>query len=425
MNKNFISLYLLILFIISNIKSKSIDSGCFFIDTNSLSFFSIYALSSKVDYNYTVDNNNKTMIFFNFCSVLKNGNAQVILQVFEKNFTNTTILSKNNINENKWKSDDDGIKIELDSGEKCMNENYSITYDIKCNKDFKETKDGQKFEIIKFYSDTCKNILEMESKYGCPQASIYNFWKFIHENKKIFSLVLAGTGIILCFFGKKFLYLTIFLFSTIAFMAIFLMFLFNVFLPKGLEIDKINIIIVLVISFVPGIGLGIFIIKFQKFLLACILGGIGGFFLSVFVYDLILIHFDFANKSYMKIIIFIAIIAICIGIGYLSVEHLKIISTSFVGAYLLVRAPTLFITEFPNESELADYFEDKEKIRELGKYVLLKLIVFLICWIFFSCIGIYVQYKMWGIKDGKDGDTKSSSVKGDPALDDTFFETHN
>ena len=76
-------------------------------------------------------------------------------------------------------------------------------------------------------------------------------------------------------------------------------------------------------------------------------------------------------------------------------------------------------------SELADYFEDKEKIRELGKYVLLKLIVFLICWIFFSCIGIYVQYKMWGIKDGKDGDTKSSSVKGDPALDDTFFETHN
>jgi hypothetical protein len=418
MQKIFIFLYLLILFIIS--KVKSIDNGCFFIDTDTISFYSIYELSNKDDYQYNI---NGKKIVYNFCKVLNGGKGQVIQIDSDKNIT----LSNNSVDENKWKSNDKGIKIELYSGDKCNNTNYySITYDIRCNKTFKKTEDNQKFIVTGFSGEeSCTKTLQMESKYGCPQASVYNFWKFIHKNKKIFALVLAGIGIILCFFGKKFLYITIFIFSTIACMAIICMFMFNVFLPKGLEIDDIDIIIVLAISFVPGVALGILIIKFQKFLLACILGGTGGFFLSVFVYDLILTHFDFANKKYMKIIIFIIIIAICIGIGYLSVEHLKIIATSFVGAYLLVRAPTLFITEFPNESELGDYFEDKEKIRDLGKNVLIKLIVFLICWIIFSCIGIYIQYKMWGSKDKNDDGGKSIGIKGDPALNNTFLDRHN
>jgi cytochrome bd-type quinol oxidase subunit 1 len=195
------------------------------------------------------------------------------------------------------------------------------------------------------------------------------------------------------------------------------MFVFNVVLPKGIEVDQTVLGIVFIISFIPGIGIGILIIKYQHFLLACVLGGVGGFFLSIFVYDLILNHWDAANKLYLKIIVYIVVIAICIGIGYLTIEHLKIITSSFVGSYSLVRGPTLFLDKFPNETEMADYFTDKEKLRDLGdnQDVLVKLIIFLICWIFFSILGMYIQYKMWDKKEDEDNDNSINS-KGDPAL---------
>ena len=275
----------------------------------------------------------------------------------------------------------------------------------------------EKLNVTYFDPIGCKRTLYIDSKYGCPQFSVYNFWKLVHNNKVIFFILLMAIGIFLCFFGKKLIYVTIFIFSSIISVSIIFMFVFNVVLPKGIEVDQTVLGIVFIISFIPGIGIGILIIKYQHFLLACVLGGVGGFFLSIFVYDLILNHWDAANKLYLKIIVYIVVIAICIGIGYLTIEHLKIITTSFVGSYSLVRGPTLFLDKFPNETEMADYFTDKEKLRDLGdnQDVLVKLIIFLICWIFFSILGMYIQYKMWDKNEDEDNDNSINS-KGDPAL---------
>jgi hypothetical protein len=403
------SFYLLILFFISFI--KSIDNQCFFIDTDSFSFYSIYDLSrgkDDIDHNYPIPNTQK-IIYFNFCAVLsKNKTAQVIID----NNGEKTMLSNDKPNENKWESFDDGVIIKLSSGEKCNEtDNYSIKYKITCNDDIDE------LNVKKYEEEKCEGTLFIESKYGCPQFSVYNFWKLIHNNKVIFFIILFAIGIVLCFFGKKFIYVTIFIFSSIISVSVIFMFVFNVVLPKGTEADQTVLTIVFIISFIPGIGIGILIIKYQHFLLACVLGGVGGFFLSIFVYDLILNHWDEANKLYLKIIVYVVVIAICIGIGYLTIEHLKIITTSFVGSYSLVRGPTLFLDKFPNETEMADYFTNKEKLRDLGdnQDVLVKLIIFLICWIFFSILGMYIQYKMWDKKEDEDND-KCINSKGDPAL---------
>jgi len=408
------SLYILILVIISFI--KSIDNQCFFIDTDSLSYYSIYELSKgpNDDNDHHIQSKYKTEIKFNFCAALI-GNKDA--QVTEDNGEKIFILSKANPNENKWESFDDGVKIKLAEGEQCPyneSEKFSVQYKIDCDEDIDE------LTFIDFINDPlspCHKILEIKSKYGCPQFSIYNFYKFIHDNKIIFLIVLLVMGIILCFFGKKFIYATIFIFSALISFAVIFMFVFNVVLPKGIEVDQTVLTIVFIISFIPGIGIGFLIIKYQHFLLACILGGVSGFFLSIFVYDLILNHFNFANKLYLKIIVYVVVILICIGIGYLSIEHLKIIATSFVGSYSLLRGPTLFLDKFPNEKEMADYFTDKEKLRDLGddQDVLVKLIIFLICWIFFSILGIYVQYKMWDRSKDEDNDSSSNS-RGDPAL---------
>ena len=403
------SFYLLILFFISFI--KSIDNQCFFIDTDSFSFYSIYDLSrgkDDIDHNYPIPDTQK-IIYFNFCAVLsKNKTAQVIID----NNGEKTMLSNDKPNENKWESFDDGVIIKLSSGEKCIgNESYSIKYKIICNDDIDE------LNVKEYKEEKCEGTLSIESKYGCPQFSVYNFWKLIHNNKVIFFIILFAIGIVLCFFGKKFIYVTIFIFSSIISVSVIFMFVFNVVLPKGTEADQTVLTIVFIISFIPGIGIGILIIKYQHFLLACVLGGVGGFFLSIFVYDLILNHWDEANKLYLKIIVYVVVIAICIGIGYLTIEHLKIITTSFVGSYSLVRGPTLFLDKFPNETEMADYFTNKEKLRDLGdnQDVLVKLIIFLICWIFFSILGMYIQYKMWDRNEDEDKDNSINS-KGDPAL---------
>ena len=404
------SFYLLILFFISFI--KSIDNQCFFIDTDSFSFYSIYDLSrgkDDIDHNYTVPETQRK-IYFNFCEVLsKNKNAQVI----EDNNGEINILSNDKPDKNKWETFDDGVIIKLSNGENCSDtEKYSIKYKITCNDDIDELK------VTEYKVDgQCNRTLSIDSKYGCPQFSVYNFWKLIHNNKVIFFIVLFAIGIVLCFFGKKFIYATIFIFSSIISVSVIFMFVFNVVLPKGTEADQTVLTIVFIISFIPGIAIGILIIKYQHFLLACVLGGVGGFFLSIFVYDLILNHWDEANKLYLKIIVYVVVIAICIGIGYLTIEHLKIITTSFVGSYSLVRGPTLFLDKFPNETEMADYFTNKEKLRDLGdnQDVLVKLIIFLICWIFFSILGMYIQYKMWNKNEDEDNDNSINS-KGDPAL---------
>lgn len=406
-------LYLFIFFNISYI--KSIDNECFFIDTDSLSYYSIYELSKNEkegDYNFTTTKG--TSIKFNFCSVLSDDKD---VQVKEEIGKNKLILSNSPPKNNKWKSYEDGVTIELVNGETCKSnpsESYSIIYNIKCNEDIKDISYIDKSDFDK---DICQKTLYIESKYGCPQLSIYNIYKFIHEKKIFFCITLLAIGIVLCFFGKKFIYATIFIFSSIICIFIIFMFVFNVVLPKGIEVDDTVLIIVLIVSFIPGIGIGFLIIKHQHFLLACILGGVSGFFLAIFVYDLLLNHLDFANKLLLKILVYVIVILICIGIGYLSIEHLKILATSFVGSYSIVRAPTLFLDKFPNETEMANYFTDDEKLRDLGddKDVLVKLILFLICWIFFSILGIYVQYKMWDRKKDKDNDTSINS-RGDPAL---------
>ena len=403
------SFYLLILFVISFI--KSIDNQCFFIDTDSLSFYSVYDLSigkHEKDHNYTSNETKKT-IYFNFCEVLsKNNTAQVIEEYNGK----ITMLSNNKPDKNKWESFDDGVIIKLSEGENCNDKkNFSIKYNITCNDKIDE------LDVKNYTEGECDRTLYIDSKYGCPQFSVYNFWKLVHNNKVIFFILLLAIGIFLCFFGKKLIYVTIFIFSSIISVSIIFMFVFNVVLPKGIEVDQTVLGIVFIISFIPGIGIGILIIKYQHFLLACVLGGVGGFFLSIFVYDLILNHWDAANKLYLKIIVYIVVIAICIGIGYLTIEHLKIITTSFVGSYSLVRGPTLFLDKFPNETEMADYFTNKEKLRDLGdnQDVLVKLIIFLICWIFFSILGMYIQYKMWDRNEDEDKDNSINS-KGDPAL---------
>jgi len=406
------SFYLLILFVISFI--KSIDNQCFFIDTDTLSFYSVYELSvgkGKADHFHPINVTHN--IYFDFCDnlIINKRSAQVIIKN-EKNETDITVLSNNEPEKNKWKSFDDGVIIKLSNGDNCnTTENYSIEYNITCKEDIKE------INVKKYEINGCKSTLYIDSKYGCPQFSVYNFWKLVHNNKVIFFILLLAIGIFLCFFGKKLIYVTIFIFSSIISVSIIFMFVFNVVLPKGIEVDQTVLGIVFIISFIPGIGIGILIIKYQHFLLACVLGGVGGFFLSIFVYDLILNHWDAANKLYLKIIVYIVVIAICIGIGYLTIEHLKIITSSFVGSYSLVRGPTLFLDKFPNETEMADYFTDKEKLRDLGdnQDVLVKLIIFLICWIFFSILGMYIQYKMWDRNEDEDNDNSINS-KGDPAL---------
>ena len=301
------SFYLLILFFISFI--KSIDNQCFFIDTDSFSFYSIYDLSrgkDDIDHNYTVPETQRK-IYFNFCEVLsKNKNAQVI----EDNNGKINILSNDKPDKNKWETFDDGVIIKLSNGENCSDtEKYSIKYKITCNDDIDELK------VTEYKVDgQCNRTLSIDSKYGCPQFSVYNFWKLIHNNKVIFFIVLFAIGIVLCFFGKKFIYATIFIFSSIISVSVIFMFVFNVVLPKGTEADQTVLTIVFIISFIPGIAIGILIIKYQHLLLACILGGVGGFFLSIFVYDLILNHWDEANKLYLKIIVYVVVIAICIGI---------------------------------------------------------------------------------------------------------------
>ena len=50
-----------------------------------------------------------------------------------------------------------------------------------------------------------------DSQHGCPTFDISQMWAFYEQNKIIFGGVFISIGVFICFFGKRFITITLFL----------------------------------------------------------------------------------------------------------------------------------------------------------------------------------------------------------------------
>ncbi len=117
--------------------------------------------------------------------------------------------------------------------------------------------------------------------------------------------------------------------------------------------------IVIVISFLIGIGIAYFAINMITFAKLC-MGGYLGYTFSLIVYQFIL---RYIHTNQPELIFWITTIA-CVIIGAVLMNYLvkqvMIIATSLIGSYAFIKGISLYAGKFPNEQIIFELLKNQE-----------------------------------------------------------------
>jgi len=228
-----------------------------------------------------------------------------------------------------------------------VNVTYNYTVTLNC------VDEGvYNFTSLNLSGDNSQNYaLYASGKQGCPIFAFYQLTNFVTKFKVIFIIVGIVIGVFVGFFGLRLFKPTLFLtaFVVVTLIMAFILFTFALG-TKPTDAAQWGC---LVGALVLGALAGILVVKLEKvgvFFLGAWLGTSGSFLL----YSLILNHFQAGRV--VLILFTVAAALICGIVALLIFEHVIIISTALGGAYIAIRAASLFAPAkyaYPNEIEIA------------------------------------------------------------------------
>jgi hypothetical protein len=230
-----------------------------------------------------------------------------------------------------------------------QNEDFfvKLVVNVLCNREI-DTIYAQNSTSITFDPDT-KLVTVVEtftSNEGCPSLEASYYVRFFQKNKVAFSILLIVVGLFLTIGGVKFVKVVLFLFTTLAAIAIGLLF-GNQFLPVSWGIN--NGFYLLIGFVVVGLILGILTLKFIKF--GFFVGGaIGGGMLGMIIFEVG--GYKILTSNYTLLLLVLA----CGLAGGLIVMWLQepalILATASAGSYGIARGISGFAGGFPSEIEI-------------------------------------------------------------------------
>lgn len=394
---------------------------CMYIDKYSLFDISKLGINKfkegTVAYNATINNN--TIIYHNFCYNVKNfGDCQrkEEYQMFKRINNGTCEPFAKKIGKgNKWTKLKDSrdnttiLKIELDPVE----EGHKIYYKLKCNKNLKK-KTSIFIPENSCYDENKTTILYFETREACEKADFYIIWKFINDFDYIFAIIIIVFGLFNCILGQKLAKYTSFILTLFA--VVVLVLLGSQFiLPSGC--DYWIIWVMLAVGIILGCTTGYFVFKYHEKFMSFFVGGLAGFLLGEFLFNLFgsLINL---NAILVHILFILICIIISIILAYFLRDYIIIISTSFIGAYAFIRGISLFAGYFPSEYTIIDLKNEGEKdqIKDLLTWRFYVYLVFIV--ITFG-ISVYIQFKInKKIKKKKEGEeAPDENLKKDKELE--------
>ena len=392
----------------SDIFSKIKTVRCSFLDDYSLYDISRLGKNSldesikETAHQYDVDIGGKTYsILYNFCYNLKNtercpydkkqiyyiadGKCQPLAgdigsgnkwEVIHKNATNKT---------------EDIIKITVNP-----EGNHTFEYELSC---LEVPEDKKKEEKGKHYVDKAEATIDddnlkvtfyISSVEACVKVDFYFIFKFIQDYKVIFIILLMLFGILNCGFGKRFSRFTAFFLCIIIFVVFILVFS-QLVLPSGCK--QWIIWIMFGVGVILGITAGVFAFKYHEGCMAFLTGGIGGFFLGQFLYNLFGNRIP-VNGTVMNIVFIVAAIGALIAVAFFFKKFIVIFATSLIGSYCIVRGISLVAGKFPDEITVID-------LRSRGETEQLKALLTWQVYVYLAAIGLctiismIIQYKTY------------------------------
>jgi uncharacterized membrane protein YeaQ/YmgE (transglycosylase-associated protein family) len=352
--------------------------------TNSEFINSIDDSNSNKNY-YKNYKNNKTNIKFS--------------DVFFRNLSNKNLFSPQVIfNSNRNKDNhEDIIKITVNP-----EGNHTFEYELSC---LEVPEDKKKEEKGKHYVDKAEATIDdgnlkvtfyISSVEACVKVDFYFIFKFIQDYKVIFIILLMLFGILNCGFGKRFSRFTAF-FLCLFILTVLVLVLSQYILPSGCK--EWIIWVMLGVGILLGLVAGIFAFKYHEGSMAFLTGGIGGFILGEFLFNL------FGNKIPINgiaanIIVVVVSIIVLIAIAFFFKKFIVIFGTSLIGSYCFIRGISLFAGHFPDEMTVIDLQTggETEQLKELLTW---QVYVYLASIAVATIISMIIQYKTYK----EDGET--------------------
>lgn len=377
------------------LRNISFSIKCMFVDD-----FNVYDIRSlginkiktkETAYNQTFENNT---IYYNFCyDVKKVKGCEEIkddTQILVKEQGNCKSLAKSIKKGNTWsimKNKEDNteyIQIEIRNSTK----DHIVYYKLRCKENTKQEFNRTLSYFKKSFDDGIfRTVLFFETEAACPKFDFYQIWEFINKYNYIFAIILIAFGLFNCILGQKLSQYTSFI-LTLFVVTILCMFLFQFILPSGCA-DWI-IWVILVVGIILGCTAGYFVFIYHEKFMAFLVGGIAGFFLGEFLFNLFgsLIK---VNPTLINILFVIICIIASIILAYFIQEIIIIIATSFIGSYALIRGISLFAGHFPSEFTVIDLKAQGEN-EQLKKLLNWQFYVYLVFIVIACGLSIYVQY---------------------------------
>ncbi len=367
---------------------KLINVKCLY--SEDYNMFSLQALQDK-ERDYETKDEDGKKVYYNFCQNTHKSDTATIVKMDENKIIRLAgSIEGEGDDKNVWsqvgtKENPTGLAITLVPGDECKSGARHQTV-IKVNCD----PEVDKIDNIDFTSSNggCTHTLEFDSLYGCTLRSTYLFLRLLQDYKIIFCIIFILLGLIICFFGHRYLKYAIVIICGLVVCYAAITALLNFF--PNLITSEIVLIIALIVLFVLGCAVGFWIKNMTK-LIVVLLGGFLGFCCAKFLYQIVQNYVEF-NPTYLYYICIAVCVIIGALLGYFLSDLIIIIATAVFGAYLIMRGISLVAGHYLDEGYIIDLIKSQEweqlkSIRDGWTYAYLGV------WVVLSLVGIVVQCK--------------------------------
>lgn len=373
--------------------------------------------NKEVARQYEIENkeesNKKYTIYVNFCRNLKgsdtcNKDNEKSQAYYKAEDGDCKILAGDIGSGNQWtikKENTTDGEINIISILVNKKGNHTLTYELQCDSKMKKNAEP---DFIKDRSHILGNeeigfdvLLRIKSSKACVTLDFYFIVKFIEDYKVIFAIIMMLIGLFNCCLGKKLAKYNSFLLCIIIITVLVLVFSQYV-LPSGCA--EWIIWVMLAVGILLGGTAGYFVFKYHDKVLALITGGVSGFFIGEFLYNLFGNRIE-VNGIIINIVFVVVAIGVMIAISYFFKKFIIIFSTSFIGAYIFIRGISLLAGSFPDEVTVMD-LNGKEEPEQLKELLTWQVYVYLAAILITTGLSIYLQYKFNKDK-GEDGEEDS------------------
>lgn len=191
---------------------------------------------------------------------------------------------------------------------------------------------------------------------GCPRFQYGIFAKFMTKYAFLWGGIMIVFGLVLAFFGNRFLTGVIAICSCLITILLGVYFT-SMFVDAVFDYDKIEnyaVWIILGLWIIIGLVVGYFMVKKRKWGIA-LMGCFGGVVLGLLITTIV-------GPALSNAILYYCIIIGCAIIAFVITLYVEkaviIVSTSFVGSFMIIRGISMYAGGFPNETELHTLAKD-------------------------------------------------------------------